>query len=99
MDSVERAARALNSLAATPPSEPLAPVILRARAALGARVDPAALFAFWRGRDPGSITSSMRYRWDLSHKRCALPSYAPAPEAWRAWRPSEQPLDGPCVAR
>ncbi len=92
MDSIARAARALHSLGATPPSEPLAPVILRARAALGAPVDRPALFAYWRGRDPGSITSSMRYRWDLSHKRCVLPSYAGAPETWRAWRPLEQPL-------
>src|SRR6516162_8277440 len=69
------------------PSEPLAPVIFRARG-----LDPEPLFAYWRKREPGTLTSRIRYRWEISHRRTAIPEWARAPETWRAWRPMEQQI-------
>src|SRR5262249_25664839 len=77
---------AMDAFDATP-SEPLAPVIFRARG-----LDPAPLFAYWRQREPGTLTSRIRYRWEISHRRTAIPSWARAPEEWRAWRPVEQQI-------
>lgn len=88
---VQKAMGALASIAPAP-EEPLAPVILRARALAGRASDPEPLLAYWASREAGSITGSMRYRWDLSHKRVALPAYAPRESEWRAWRPAEQSL-------
>jgi GGDEF domain-containing protein len=89
-DALERALAALEHLT-PPPSDPFAAPILRARRRLGFATDPEPLLAWWRTRDLGTPASTMRYRWDVSHKRCAPPDWAGPVDTWRAWRPLEQP--------
>jgi GGDEF domain-containing protein len=88
---VESARRALLALPGAP-DDLLASVVLRARGVLDADADPRPLLTFWSSREIGSITGSMRYRWDLSHRRCPTPPYAGRETAWRTWRPAEQTL-------
>jgi GGDEF domain-containing protein len=64
--------------------------VARARSWAGAPPPADALFEGWLARQPGSHTSSTRYRWDTSHRLCPLPPWAGRVETWRAWRPLEQ---------
>src|SRR5262245_49316693 len=81
--------RALASCEVTAAS-PLAAATARARAWAGAPIVDRALVEDWKARQPGSAGGSTRYRWDVSHYRCKLPSFSPPVAEWRAWRPAEQ---------
>jgi hypothetical protein len=71
-------------------ASPLGAATARARAWAGAAVPASELVEAWKGRQPGSTAGSTRYRWDLSHFRCKLESFAGKVVEWRAWRPTEQ---------
>lgn len=88
-DAVRRARAVLASLSVDPVS-PLGPAVARARRWAGVPPSIDALLDGWWARQPGGFTSSMRYRWDTSHKRCPLPPWTGPVETWRAWRPQEQ---------
>jgi hypothetical protein len=91
-ESAVARARALLASLDLPASDPFAAPVLRARRALGDRPDPSPLFAYWKTREPGSLTGALRYRWDLSHQRAPLPSWAGEVAKWKAWRPAEDSL-------
>src|SRR5215472_5736509 len=88
-DPVLRARHALASLRVDPVS-PLGPALARARRWAGAPVPSGDLLDGWWARQPGGFTSATRYRWDTSHKHCAVPPWAGSVETWRAWHPLEQ---------
>jgi GGDEF domain-containing protein len=71
-------------------ASPLGAATARARAWAGAPVPTSELVEAGKGRQPGSTAGSTRYRWDLSHFRCKLESFAGKVTEWRAWRPAEQ---------
>lgn len=85
-----RRARAFLVDLEVPHADPFAAAALRSRWMLGLTADPEPLLRYWKSREPGSATSMMRYRWDLTHERCTIPSYAGSPSDWRAWRKPEQ---------
>lgn len=89
-ESIRRARAALAALPVDPVS-PSGPALARARRWAGAPAAMDALLDGWWARQPGGPTSSTRYRWDTSHVRCAVPPWAGPVDAWRAWRPAEQP--------
>ena len=85
-----RRARATLALLPVDPVSPLRPALARARRWAGAPPSIEALLDGWWARQPGGLTSATRYRWDTSHKHCAVPAWAGPVETWRAWRPQEQ---------
>ncbi len=85
MLDVKHALSSCEVLAASPVSAATA----RARAWAGAPIPRSELLVAWKARQPGSNAGNTRYRWDLSHYRCKLPSFAGTPATWRAWRPAE----------
>lgn len=72
------------------PMSPLGPATVRARRWAGAPPSIDAVLDGWWARQAGGFTSSTRYRWDTSHKHCALQPWAARVEQWRAWKPKEQ---------
>lgn len=67
----------------------MASSLLLAADRLSLAVDPAAVFAFWTKRSPGSLVSDARYRWELTHARAGGAEYAVPWEAWKPWRPKD----------
>jgi diguanylate cyclase (GGDEF)-like protein len=71
-------------------ASPFAAADSLAKADLGCPEDDAAhraRLAFWQGRQPGSRLAEDRYRWELSHKRCAVGAHVPPIDGWREFRP------------
>src|SRR5204862_7244727 len=71
-------------------ASPFAAADSLAKTALGCPEDPkahAARVAFWSTREPGSRLAEDRYRWELSHKRCAFGAHVPPRETWGPFRP------------
>lgn len=70
-------------------ASPFAAADALAKADLGfpedARTHEARL-AFWATREPGNRLAEDRYRWELSHKRCALAAHVPPHDRWLPFR-------------
>lgn len=83
--------RALEALAGLSvlADEPMRISNVLAQRSVGLKPDVARLLNYLSTRQVGA-TGSIRYRWELSHRRCDPPAYAGPVESWRAWRPLEQ---------
>lgn len=72
--------------------EPMRIANVVALRSVGLKPDVGRLLSQLSTREMGAATSSIRYRWELSHRRVDPPDYAGPVASWKAWRPREQPV-------
>ncbi|MBT9586137.1 GGDEF domain-containing protein [bacterium] len=72
--------------------EPMRIANVLAQRSVGLQPDVSRLLAHLNTRQLGASNSTIRYRWELSHRRCDPPAYAGPIENWKTWRPLEQPV-------
>ena len=88
-EAEEKAIEAL-AVIAVRADEPMRIANVVAQRSLGLKPDVGRLLEHLNQREPGVINSSIRYRWELSHRRVDPPDYAGPVSDWRVWRPLEQ---------
>lgn len=70
--------------------EPMRIANVLAQRSVGLQPDLGRLLNHLNTRELGAPNSTIRYRWELSHRRVDPPPYAGPLESWRTWRPLEQ---------
>jgi GGDEF domain-containing protein len=84
-----RAVEALASLSVLA-DEPMRIANVLAQRSVGLNPDVGRLLNHLSTRQLGAPNSTIRYRWEFSHRRVDPPPYAGPIETWKAWRPLEQ---------
>ena len=85
-------ARAVEALAGLSvlADEPMRIANVLAQRSVGLQPDLGRLLNHLKTRELGAPNSTIRYRWELTHRRVDPPSYCGPLENWQTWRPLEQ---------
>lgn len=70
--------------------EPMRIANVLAQRSVGLKPDVGRLLTHLNTRQVGAPNSTIRYRWEFSHRRVDPPPYAGPLESWKTWRPLEQ---------